>query len=416
MKKRITLSLAALALASSVQAQDVKVDALLIAWYTQMSDNNLRLNAATPGALKYYGLGGTAGTGATNPFNENGFSLRRAEIYLATKINDEVSANIMFDPNQPAPLLFDAFITYKPTKEIEVKVGQFKPLQTFEATSIAAADLLFVDRAQLARFIGDGRDRGIVGSYTFGNPKAFAAKVSVGVFNGETGRVNDQNAQKDFVARVDFNNGTAHKFGVYTLQGATNKKDTTGAAGQGAAFGAASATNGVPATVDIYANKDQTSNMGAYYYFNKGPWHFDAEAATGLLGRRFDAFLDAAGTAKRQHLDQKYLGYFLSGTYTTGHHTFGLRYDFMNYNSGDKWYTSYNPYTSTAAGPTGIDYTPKFTETTFGYTFAFKPESVRAANIKVDYILRSKNFLAPRAGQSGEQGGDSLVVAFQAWF
>jgi hypothetical protein len=30
--------------------------------------------------------------------------------------------------------------------------------------------------------------------------------------------------------------------------------------------------------------------------------------------------------------------------------------------------------------------------------------------------MRSKNFLLPIAGQTGEQGGDSLVVAFQVGF
>lgn len=417
MKKRIALSLTALALASSaVQAQDVKVDALLIAWYTQMSDSNMRLNNAAPGG--YYALGGTKGTGTVSPFNENGFSIRRSEIYLATKINDQVSANVMFDPNQPAPLLFDAFITYKPIKELEVKVGQYKAFQGYEVSTVGAADLLFIDRGQLRSML-DLRDRGIAGTFSFGDPKAFGGKVTAGVFNGETGRVNDANAQKDIIARVDFNIGSTHKFGFYTLQGETNKKDTTGAATQGDAFGAPSATNLAPSKADIYDNKDKTSNLGAYYYFNSGPWHFDAEAATGLVGRRFDSFLDAAGAAKRQHLDQKYLGYFLTGTYTTGHHMVGLRYDFMNYNAGDDWYTTYNPYTQSAPGVSradGADYSPKFTELTLGYTYAFKPESVRAANIKADYILRSKNFLAPRTGQTGEQGGDSLVIAFQVWF
>jgi len=66
-----------------------------------------------------------------------------------------------------------------------------------------------------------------------------------------------------------------------------------------------------------------------------------------------------------------------------------------------------------------VDYTPEFTEITLGYTYAFKPDSVKAANIKVNYVMRSKNFLVPRATptiQTGEQGGDSLVVAFQIAF
>ena len=44
-----------------------------------------------PQTLSYYSLGGTKGTGATNPYNENGFSVRRAEIYVARgcrKVND----------------------------------------------------------------------------------------------------------------------------------------------------------------------------------------------------------------------------------------------------------------------------------------------------------------------------------------
>jgi hypothetical protein len=124
--------------------------------------------------------------------------------------------------------------------------------------------------------------------------------------------------------------------------------------------------------------------------------------------------------AGRQHLDQKFLGYQVSGAYTTGHHIFRLRCDFMNYNQGDKWYTTYNPYKETAPGvlrTDGADYTPKYQEITAGYTYAFNPALIRKANIKVDYIFRSKNFLAPRAGvQTGEQGGDSMVAAFQVWF
>ncbi len=409
--RTLTRTLFALLASSAIaHAQDVKVNVLGIVWYTQMMDSNLRLNSTAPGG--YYGLGGTKGTGTVNPYNENGFSVRRTEIYISGKITDEVSAQVMFDPNQPNPLLFDAYVVYKPTAQFEIKAGQYKPFQTYEATSVAAADLLFIDRAQLARFAGDPRDRGVAVSYLFGD-KAFGGKATAGVFNGETGRVNDQNAQKDFIARVDFSLGEVHKFGLYTLQGSTSKADKTGAASQGAAFGTASATNNPPSAADIYANKDKTSNLGAYYYFNSGPWHFDAEAATGVLGRRFDSFLDAAGAAKRQHMDQAYLGYFLTGKYTTGHHTFGLRYDYLNYNQGDKWYTTFNPYTANSTGPLGADYSPKFTEITLGYCYAFKPQSVRAANIKLDYIARSKNFLVPRVGQTGEKGGDSVVLAFQ---
>lgn len=322
----------------------------------------------------------------------------------------------MFDPNQAAPILYDAFITYKPTPQFEVKVGQFKPMQTFEATSIAAADLIFVDRAQLARRIGDGRDRGFTAGYTFGD-KEFGVKASVGAFNGGD-RANESNGHKDWVARVDFNVGTAHKFGVYTLQGSTDFAYSDRTALAAKTF----AGTGTPTAAEVIDNKDKTTNLGAFYYFNSGPWHADVEVAKGLLGRRF-ASVGAAGAAARQHLDQEYMGYFLSGSYTTGHHVFAMRYDFMNYNSGDKWYTAFNPYKETAVGVAradGADLTPKFTELTLGYTYAFKPESVRAANIKANYIMRSHNYLlpnvAPIAAETGEKGSDSFVLAFQVWF
>ena len=86
MKKTSIALLAALVAAgtATVQAQDVKVNALFIGWYTQMMDNSLRLNIAPtagtglPQTLSYYSLGGTKGTGSINPYNENGFSVRRA--------------------------------------------------------------------------------------------------------------------------------------------------------------------------------------------------------------------------------------------------------------------------------------------------------------------------------------------------
>ena len=96
----------------------------------------------------------------------------------------------------------------------------------------------------------------------------------------------------------------------------------------------------------------------------------------------------------------------------------------MNYNQGDDWYTDYNPYTESAPGVarlvngSPVDYTPKYTEITAGYTYAFDPKVMKRANLKVNYIHRSKNFLAPSAalGQTGEQGGDTAILAFQIAF
>lgn len=411
---------------TSTQAQEVKVNALLIAWYTQMMDNNLRLNSAPAGNLSYFSLGGTKGGSATSPMNENGFSIRRAEIYLAAKITEDVSANIMFDPNQTAPMLYDAYITYKPTSKLEFRIGQFKSGMGYEANSVGSPDLLFVDRSIAQRAMVDFRERGVSGAYSFGD-KDFGGKVMAGVFNGlrpGADRVNDNNAQKDITLRVDFTAGTPHKFGAYYGQGVTDLADRQGT-GTLSARQFAGIAPSAAADANVVDGRDKTTTYGAYYYFNQGPWHADAEVMTGLLGRRFPSLINGTPVApdtlaaKRQHLDQKFLGFYLTGGYTVGHHTFLLRYDYMNYNQGDDWYTSFNPYTETAPGvlrTDGADFTPKFTEITAGYTYALKPELVRKANLKLNYIFRSKNFLAPRAGQIGEQGGDSLVAAFQVYF
>ncbi len=400
----------ALALAglSTAQAQAPKLSGLAQVWYTQMLDNNLRLNSTSTSSPKYYNL--------RSEFQENTFSIRRVELKVDGKITDEVSYEAMIDPTiSSGSILQDVAIKYKLPFNAEIKVGQFKNLQTLEG-SVSSSELMLAERSQLGRTFGDDRNRGGIVSFAFGDPKEFGAKFHVGVFNG-SGKANDSNAQKDIVARLDMNVGQQHVFGVYTLQGSTNVKDTTGIAS------APVPPAGWPSQAEIYDNKDKTSNLGAFYKFSNSEWHASFEAITGLLGRRFPNL--GAAAVGRQHLDQKFLGYVGTLGYTMANHTFVARYDMMNYNQGDDWYTPYNPYTETAVGTprlvngAPVDYSPKFTEISLGYTFAFKPESVKAANIKVNYVMRSKNFLVPRSAptvQTGEQGGDSLIVAFQVAF
>jgi hypothetical protein len=53
---------------------------------------------------------------------------------------------------------------------------------------------------------------------------------------------------------------------------------------------------------------------------------------------------------------------------------------------------------------------------TVGYTYAWVPEKVKAANFKVNYIARKKNFLKPLGTETGEQGGNTLVAALLVAF
>ncbi|HEY3270800.1 MAG TPA: porin [Geothrix sp.] len=404
---------------TQAQAQDVKFTGVLIEfWQTQMLDSNLRNNTtATAGASKYYGL--------DSRFQENTFAVKRAEIYLNGKITDDVSWNLMFDPNNantaavPNNVLHDAVITWNVGSGFTVKAGQFKMPTTYEATMVAATNILFFERNQINRVFGDKRDRGVWGIYAFGDPKGFSGKFNLAVSNGTTddgsaGKNNDANAQKDWTTRLEFAYGPEHKFGAYYREGVTNLKDSSSVA----ATIPATWTVGAPSAAQIKDNKDKTTLMGAYYAFDTATWHVSAEAATGLLGRRYPTLFAAAAGPLREHLDQKFLGYAIDGAYKMGRHWFTARYDVLNYNTGDDWYTATNPYTTNVATglPTGNDLNPKYTEITVGYNLLFNPAKYGAGKLKLDYVHRSKNFLAPRASQTGEQGGDSLVASLMVGF
>jgi hypothetical protein len=176
-----------------------------------------------------------------------------------------------------------------------------------------------------------------------------------------------------------------------------------------------------PNATAITDNMDKTTNLGAFYVYDTAQWHADVDVMTGLLGRRYPTvYSTTAAAVAREHLDQKFMGIVVSGAYKMGKHWITARYDSLNYNQGDDWYTASNPYTTdTATGlATGVDKSPKFTEMILGYNYLFNASKYAAGKMKVDYIHRSKNFFMPRAavGQSGEQGGDSLVVSFQVGF
>lgn len=425
----LALLVAAMPVVAQAPAQDgtPKVGGLLQVWYTQMLSDNLRLDsAATTNGNKYYDL--------SKNYTENGFVLRRAEIYVSGAVPalKGLSYFINFDPSvntssaNPAnsnagynpSIIQDAYLTYEMGNGFVFKLGQMKTLQTYEGTTSSAA-LIFAERSQMGRRFADKRDRGITAAYRFGGSD-FGGTASLGVFNGmadlASGKDNDTNAQKDFVARLEFKVGAAHTFGVYTLQGSTDQKDN------GTLVAKAFAGTSAPTAAEVLADKDKTTNLGAFYAYDDGPWHFDAEAITGRWGRRFPSIGAQAGAAGRESLDQKFLSYYGTATYTMGAHTFALRYDFLNANKGDDWYTDYDPYTESAPGVarlvngSPVDYTPKYREITVGYTYAFNPKVVKAANLKLNYIARSKNFLAPRATQTGEEGGDTLIAAFQIAF
>ncbi|NTW84549.1 MAG: hypothetical protein HGB30_00130 [Holophagaceae bacterium] len=402
---------AALLAAGIAQAQDVKVNALIELWYTQMADNNLRLDSAVkPGGASAYYDGMSSGR-----FAENGFTVKRSEVYLSQTISDSISWNLMFDPNNSTSsvgnnVLHDAVITWNLGKGFVLKAGQFKMPTSYEATIVSAKDLYFFDRNQLNRVFGDKRDRGAWLSYAYGNAKGLNGKLSVAISNGSTddgsgGKTAvDANSQKDFTVRYEGGFGSAHKFGAYYREGVTNLKNST--------FVTPTTIPAGTTAQQIKDNKDKTTLQGLFYAYDTAKLHFDFEYATGLLGRRYPSLFAATTAAmSREHLDQKFAGYSGTLIYKMGQHQVALRYDSLHYNSGNNWYSAANPYKLTTG-----DYTPKYTETTVGYNYLFVPGKYSVAKLKLDYIMRSKNFLSPRAGQTGEQGGNSFVASLGIGF
>ncbi len=419
MKLRTLPALGALLAASSgLSAQAVKFDGALVElYYTQMLDSNLRLNSAATHAPAYFA--------ATTGMTENAFTVKRAEVYFSGTVTDAISWSLMFDPNNTSgtnttygAVLQDVWANWKIAPGLTLKMGQGKFLQSYESTSISARNILFYDRSQVSRFIGERRDRGIYAQYDFGDPKGFNGKAYLGLTNGMSdngtgGKQNETNAQKDVHARLDFGI-KGHQFGVYYRTGSTDvaKGQTVPTTGWGLAG---------PSAVAIKENNDKMSNLGVFYFKDTPDYTILGEAATGLIGRRYPSvFSSASAVVSREHLDQKYLGYSVAGAYKMGQHWITARYDFMNFNSGNDYYGSYNPYTQnvTTGAALGADYTPKFTEINVGYSYVFLPSKSSTGKLKLNYVMRSKNFLRPDAtrNQTGEQGGDSVVASLQIGF
>lgn len=209
------------------------------------------------------------------------------------------------------------------------------------------------------------------------------------------------------MGRLEMRRGP-HRFGAYGLAGHTELPESRlplDLAGDS------------PAPAAILANRDHTWHAGLFYVLEGTRWFASAEALTGELGRRFGSLGLVAGPAFREHLDQRIAGLVLTGAHTRGRHTLAARYDVADYNAGDRWYIPFVPYLESGPGVArGADYTPRFTEVTIGYTFALRADKPRLVNVKLNYVIRSKNFLRPTDGETGARGGDSAILALQASF
>jgi len=376
----------------------VRLNGLVQAWGDLAIGGELRLDAPDVPANRYYNL--------RAEFREDGFVLRRAEVRVGGSVVPSVEFAVMLDPAiGTGSILQDAYVTLKPGRRWAFRAGQLKTLQTYEGL-LSSAELLFIERAQASRVFGDTRDRGGTGSLTFGDPERLAATAWAGAFNG-SGKSDDQNRWKDAVARVEVRRGPRHLFGVYGLRGRSDLADARVPLTFPGSRG--------PEPSAVVASADLTTNLGGFYVFQTGSWHASLEAVTGRWGRRQPALGPTPGPARREHLDQRFVGMTLTGAYHWRRYALAVRHDVFDANAGDRWYGPTNPYRDPAAG-SGGDFSPRFHESTAGVTAALVPDVPHRALLRVNYVRRSRNVLQPRDGQGGPRGGDSLVGLVQVAF
>ena len=221
------LRLLYLCLPVSLGAQEAtpRLSGLFQIWYTQMTRGDLRKDAvAAPLGHRYYDLAAA--------YTENGFTLRHAELRatgrvpglpwagyevmadlaLRTSTPDSANSNQPYNPS----VIQDAFLAFAPLPALELRVGQFKNLQTWEG-QLNAGELRFAERSQLARSFGQARDQGLAFAWAFTGP-ALKGRALLAVFNGSSdlsaGKGGDLNARKDLVARLEVDVATVGRLGL----------------------------------------------------------------------------------------------------------------------------------------------------------------------------------------------------------
>jgi hypothetical protein len=180
---------------------------------------------------------------------------------------------------------------------------------------------------------------------------------------------------------------------------------------------AALAGENAPTAAAVRDAADRTRQLGAFYALVQGPLRLELEALGGLLGRRNPTLAASPGPARREHLDQRFLGFAATAASSAGRHTVAVRWDRLIDNWGRRFHTSFDPYRQSAPGvPREADFTPTFTELSLGWSFALDAEKPNTAKLQATYVHRSQGFLLPPPGEIGRRGGDSLVLLFQAEF
>ncbi len=147
--------------------------------------------------------------------DQSSFTVRRARFDMKGDISKKIDYRMQVEFASKVHLL-DAFVQYKPFRQLNVKVGQYKVPFSIENTDYTPLKFEFIDYPMALRKLmgynevvggetlsASGRDMGLSLYGGFGKRDGYClVNYDFGVFNGSGINTSDNNRSKDVVARL----------------------------------------------------------------------------------------------------------------------------------------------------------------------------------------------------------------------
>ena len=197
--KHLLLTLAMFAISASANAQTAgeKVKAF--------ADEHLRLSGYLQGGFRW----------DENAEPSNTFYLHRARLSLTgDAAKDKIDYRLQVDM-AGSPKICDLYFRYKPLKQLNIQLGQFKVPFSYENENCGPTTVEFIDYSYITTYLArnngkydgingaTGRDIGFQLYGGFIEREGYSIiNYNVAVFNGSGINIKDHNSSKDFVARL----------------------------------------------------------------------------------------------------------------------------------------------------------------------------------------------------------------------
>ncbi len=147
--------------------------------------------------------------------NQSSFTVRRARLDLKGDISKKIDYRLQVEFASKVQIM-DAFVQFKPFRQLNVKVGQYKVPFSIENTDYTPLKFEFIDYPMALRKLmgfnevvggeslsASGRDMGLTLYGGFGKRDGYnLVNYDFGVFNGSGINTADNNRSKDVVARL----------------------------------------------------------------------------------------------------------------------------------------------------------------------------------------------------------------------